>query len=276
MSYGDKAMKVLTFLNEKGGVGKTTLATTIGAGLAIMGYRVLLIDADPQGHMTISLGEKKHHALYDLLVRDAEFNDPGIVRTIPAKNYAFPNAKQPETGRLFMVPGNRETRLISQALEGEPFIIQKRMAELAEEDIVDFVIFDTSPTPSTFHALIYLATDHIIYPTEVTYLSFDGLVQSIKHTTDYSKKKTSEGLSEIKLTGIIPTKFRSNTHEHQQKFKSLKQGFGDMVWTPLPMSVVWEEAMSRQMSVFSYAYDHPVMEDAWKIVRTAKEKILDV
>src|SRR5688572_25865049 len=275
MSYGDKAMKVLTFLNEKGGVGKTTLATTIGAGLAIMGYRVLLIDADPQGHMTISLGEKKHHALYDLLVRDAEFNDPGIVRTIPAKNYTFPNAKQPETGRLFMVPGNRETRLISQALEGEPFIIQKRMAELAEEDIVDFVIFDTSPTPSTFHALIYLATDHIIYPTEVTYLSFDGLVQSIKHTTDYSKKKTSEGLSEIKLTGIIPTKFRSNTHEHQQKYKSLKQGFSDLVWTPLPMSVVWEEAMSRQMSIFSYAYDHPVMEDAWKIVRTAKEKILD-
>jgi chromosome partitioning protein len=276
MSYGDRAMKVLTFLNEKGGVGKTTLATTIGAGLAIMGYRVLLIDADPQGHMTISLGEKKHHALYDLLVRDAEFNDPGIVRPIPTKNYAFPNAKLSETGRLFMVRGNRETRLISQALEGEPFIIQKRMAELAEEDIVDFVIFDTSPTPSTFHSLIYLATDHIIYPTEVTYLSFDGLVQSMQHTTDHSKKRSSEGFGEIKKTGIIPTKFRSNTHEHQQKFKSLQQGFGDLVWTPLPMSVVWEEAMSRQMSVFSYAYDHPVMEDAWKIVRTAKEKILDV
>ena len=269
-------MKVLTFLNEKGGVGKTTLATTIGAGLAIMGHRVLLIDADPQGHMTISLGEKKHHSLYDLLVRDAEFNDPGIVHTIPTKNYAFPNAKLPETGRLFMIPGNRETRLISQALEGEPFIIQKRMAELAEEDIVDFVIFDTSPTPSTFHALIYLATDHIIYPTEVTYLSFDGLVQSIKHTTDYSKKKTHEGLGEIKLTGIIPTKFRGNTHEHQQKFKSLRQGFGDLVWSPLPMSVVWEEAMSRQLSIFSYAYDHPVAADAWKIVRTAKEKILNV
>ena len=175
-----------------------------------------------------------------------------------------------------MVRGNRETRLISQALEGEPFIIQRRMAELAEEDIVDFVIFDTSPTPSTFHALIYLATDHIIYPTEVTYLSFDGLVQSIKHTTDYSKKKTHEGLGDIKLTGIIPTKFRSNTHEHREKFKSLKQGFGDLVWNPLPMSVVWEEALSRHMSIFSYAYDHPAAADAWKIVRTAKEKILNV
>ena len=72
-------MKVLTFLNEKGGVGKTTLTSTIGAGLAIMGYRVLLIDADPQGHLTISYGLKKHHSLYDLLVRDAEFNDKGIV-----------------------------------------------------------------------------------------------------------------------------------------------------------------------------------------------------
>lgn len=269
-------MKVLTFLNEKGGVGKTTLATTIGAGLAIMGYRVLLVDADPQGHMTISFDFKKHHSLYDLLVRDAEFNDPGIVQPIPPQSYALPNAKLPDSSRLYMVRGNRETRLISQALEGEPFIIQRRMAELEEEDIVDFVIFDTSPTPSTFHALIYLATDHIIYPTEVTYLSFDGLVQSIKHTTDYSKKKTQEGLGGIKQTGIVPVKFRSKTLEHREKLKSLHQGFGELVWNPLPMSVVWEEAMSRKMSIFSYAYDHPAAADAWKIVRTAKEKILNV
>jgi len=269
-------MKVLTFLNEKGGVGKTTLAGTIGAGLAIMGYRVLMIDADPQGHLTISFGLKKYHSLYDLLVRDAEFSDPGIVHTISPNIYAPPKGLQQETGHLFIVPGNRETRLVAQALEGEPFRIRNRMIELEEEDIMDFVIFDTSPTPSTFHALIYLATDHILYPTEVTYLSFDGLIESIKHTTGYSKQRVQQGLSEIKLTGIIPTKFRSKTLEHQEKFETLRQNFGNLVWTPLPMSVVWEEAMARKCSIFRYAYDHAAAVDAWKVVRTAEERILDV
>lgn len=269
-------MKVVTFLNEKGGVGKTTLAANIGAGLAIMGYRVMLVDADPQGHLTISFGVKKAHSLYDLLVRDAEFNDNGIVQTIPSDVYALPNAKMPDSGRLFIVPGNRETRLIAQALDSEPFAIRNRMLELAESNTIDFVIFDTSPTPSSFHALIYLATDHILYPTEVTYLSFDGLVASIQSTTGYSKKRVENGLSEIKLTGIIPTKFRSKTLEHQEKLKSLKQGFGSLVWQPLPQSVVWEEALARRRSIFNYAFDHPAAADAWKVVRMVKEKVLDV
>jgi cellulose biosynthesis protein BcsQ len=138
-------MKILTFLNEKGGVGKTTLASTIGAGLAIMGYRVLLIDADPQGHMTISFGVKKQHSLYDLLVRDAEFNDSGIVHTISTDVYAMPNGKNNPNGRLFIVPGNRETRLVAQALDSEPFAIRNRMMELAQEDIVDFCYLRYKP-----------------------------------------------------------------------------------------------------------------------------------
>lgn len=271
-------MKIITFLNEKGGVGKTTLAGTIASGLAILGYRVLMVDADPQGHLTISFGVKKQHSLYDLLVRDMEFNDDGIVHPVPNETYMFPNAeknKKAQQGRLFIVPGNRETRLIAQALDTEPFIIRKRLRELEEDNIVDFVIIDTSPTPSAFHAMIYLATDHIIYPTEVNYLSFDGLVASIQSTTGYSEKRVQSGLEEIKLTGIVPTKFRSKTLEHQEKYKSLKQGFGDKVWHPLPMSVVWEEALARRRSIFNYAYDHPVVQDAWNIVRTTKEKVLD-
>lgn len=266
-------MKILTFLNEKGGVGKTTLASTIGAGLAILGHRVLLVDADPQGHLTIAFGIKKQHSLYDLLVRDSDFNDPGIVHPIPPDVYAMPNGKNHAEGRLFIVPGNRETRLVAQALDSEPFAIRNRMMELSQEGIIDYVIFDTSPTPSSFHAMIYLATDHIFYPTEVTYLSFDGLVASIQSTTGYSKKRKQSGLGEIKLSGIIPTKFRPKTLEHQEKYKSLKEGFGDLVWNPLPMSVVWEESLARRRSIFNYAYDHPVVNDAWKLVQRAKERL---
>lgn len=269
-------MKVLTFLNEKGGVGKTTLAGTIASGLAIMGYRVLMLDADPQGHLTISFGVKKQHSVYDLLVREADFNDPGIVHAIPPEIYAMPDNNKKQPGRLFLVPGNRETRLVAQALDSEPFAIRNRLLELEQNDIVDFVIVDTSPTPSVFHAMIYLATDHILYPTEVNFLSFDGLLESIRHTTGYSKQKRQSGLNEIKLTGIIPTKFRGKTLEHQEKYRSLREGFGELVWQPLPMSVVWEEAMARHLSIFRYAYDHPAASDAWKVVRTTKERVLDV
>lgn len=271
-------MKIITFLNEKGGVGKTTMAANIGAGLAIIGYRVLLIDADPQGHLTISFGIKKQHSLYNLLVRDEEFSKPGIVVPIPPDIYALPNARTPAQGRLFIVPGNRETRLIAQALEGELFAVRNKMQELAEANVVDVVIFDTSPTPSSLHAQIFLATQHIIYPTELSYLSFDGLVESIKSTTGYSQQKKAGGLEEIKLSGIIPTKFRPKVLEHQEKYQALMntKGYGHLVWHPMPLSIVWEEAMARQRSIFNYAYDHPTAGDAWKVVRLTKERILDV
>ena len=175
-----------------------------------------------------------------------------------------------------MIPGNRETRLIAQALDNEIFAIRNKMEELAKADVVDVVIFDTSPTPSAFHALIYLATQHILYPTEVTYLSFEGLVASVQSTTGYNKKKKEQGLEEIKLTGIIPTKFRPKTLEHQEKYAALKKGFGDLVWHPIPQSVVWEEAVSRRRSIFNYAFDHPVASDAWRIVNLTKESVFNV
>ena len=78
-------MKIITLLNEKGGVGKTTLATHIAAGLAFRGFRVVLVDADPQGHATVALGLPKEPGLYDLLVRDAPFKS--VLRFIPAQVY---------------------------------------------------------------------------------------------------------------------------------------------------------------------------------------------
>ena len=64
---------IISIASQKGGVGKTTLATHIAAGLAVKGHRVVLVDSDPQGHATVALGLPKEPGLYDLLVRDASF-----------------------------------------------------------------------------------------------------------------------------------------------------------------------------------------------------------
>lgn len=269
-----KSVKVLTFLNEKGGVGKTTMAATIAAGLAIKGYRVLMIDADPQGHLSIAFGAKKQHSLYDLLVRDAEFNEAGIVYQISPSVY-LPAGMQ-SNGKLFLVPGNRETRLIAQALDSEPMAVRDKMNELRSADVVDVVVFDTSPTPSALHALIFLATHYIIHPTETTFLSLDGLKASHESVKSYSAKKKELGLEPIELIGIIPTKFRPKTLEHQEKFTMLREAFKEYVWHPMPQSVVWEEAMARRLSIFSYVPDHPVVLDAWKVVEMTERKIFNV
>jgi chromosome partitioning protein len=265
-------MKVITFLNEKGGVGKTTVAGMVAAGLAIRGQRVLMLDTDPQGHLTLSFGIKKQHSLYDLLVRDADFSDPGIVHRVPEANYAPPD--DPNQGALFIVPGNRETRLVAQAMDSEPFAFRNRLMELADDGTIDVVVIDTSPTPSSFHAMIYLATHHIVYPTEVAYLSFDGLVQSIQSTTGYRETKHKRGLEDLTLAGIVPTKYRANTLEHSEKLEALKARYGELVWPPLPLTILWEEAMSRKVSIFRYAYDQPVARAAWRIVDLVEAKVL--
>src|SRR5689334_141034 len=134
-------MITVTLLNEKGGVGKTTLATHIAAGLAILGAKVLLVDADPQGHATVTLGQTKAPGLYDLLVRDALFKD--TLQVVSPEVYETPNQKA--QGELFVIPSNVETRNIANSIS-DAFAIAERFREL--EDIIDVVVFDTSPTPS--------------------------------------------------------------------------------------------------------------------------------
>src|SRR5690242_15083890 len=99
-------MKIITLLNEKGGVGKTTLAVHIAAGLAARGERVVLVDADAQGHATVMLGMSNEPALHDLLVREASFKD--TLRFVAPEVYApYGESK----GQLFLLPGDTETRV---------------------------------------------------------------------------------------------------------------------------------------------------------------------
>ena len=86
-------MIVITLINEKGGVGKTTLATHIACGLAARGRSVVILDGDPQGHATIRLGVKKAPALYDLLVRDGEWSN--AVRAVAPERFGIPGESSP-------------------------------------------------------------------------------------------------------------------------------------------------------------------------------------
>jgi chromosome partitioning protein len=262
-------MKIITLLNEKGGVGKTTLATHIAAGLSVKGLRVVLVDADPQGHATVALGLQKEAGLYDLLVRDAAFKS--VMRFIPPKSYQI--GSQPVAGQLFVVPSNVETRNIANTIS-DSFAVSERFHEL--DDTVDVVIFDTSPTPSLLHGSIYIATDAVLYPTTCEYLSFDGLVESIKHRQAAESHRKQWGLHNINVLGIVPTMYRTKTIEHTENLRQLQSQFGDLVWEPIPQRTIWAEAAAIRRPVFSFAPESKAAEDAWTLVNRVQEAVTSV
>lgn len=245
-------MITITLQNEKGGVGKTTMAIHIAMWLAAHGYRVLFIDADPQGTGTLRCGLKKNPGLYDLMVRDAEWGE--VSMRVPASRYQVPGGSP--TGELNVVPSNVETRNIAMSID-DVATLGRRLEELREDGSVDFVIIDTSPTPSLLHASIYMATDGIIFPTELAFSSFGGLVDSLKRKSGADKARHSQyTLPAINVLGIVPMKARLNTIEQQINFEELKKQFGKKVLPVLPQSTLWTESEPTALPIWKLDAKH--------------------
>jgi len=260
-------MQVVTLLNEKGGVGKTTLAVHLAAGLAARGKRVLLIDGDAQGHSTIRTGLNKSPGFYDLLVRSADWGR--TVFEIPAEKYGVPGERLPG-GRLLVVPSNIETRSITSSMGSNVKELRNRLDEL--DGRVDVVIIDTSPTPSLLHGVIYSATDLIILPTTLSYTSFDGLVESLTHKEAADNFRINElKIEGIRVGGIVPVMYRKNTIEQDENLRSLNEQFGDLVWEPIPLRTLWTETESRRLPVWAIDPNSEAAFDAWNAVDRVEE-----
>lgn len=262
-------MQVITLLNEKGGVGKTTLAVHLAAWLALVGRRVLVIDGDPQGNSTVSFGHNREPAFYDLLVRRAPWGN--IIKGVSPEIYDMPD--MPARGKLGLVASNTETRAITNQISNA-FEIRQRLEEIRNH--FDFVIFDTSPTPSLLHGAIYLATNAILYPTECEYLSFSGLMDSLAHRQAADAQRVSFNLGEIKTLGIVPMKYRKSTLEHQENLAELHSEFGDLVWPVVHQRTVWTEATRVHRTVWNYEPYGSTTEEAIQLMQFAEERIAHV
>lgn len=261
-------MLVITLINEKGGVGKTTIATHIACGLAARGQKVVVLDGDPQGHATIRMGHKKAPALYDLLVRDGEWTN--AVRAVKPERFGIPGERLP-SGKLWVVPSNVETRNIASSIS-DADILAMRLDEL--KDMVDVVIIDTSPTPSLLHGAFYTATDLVIYPTKLTFTSFDGLVESIHRRMAADKARLERwGLPPIHVAGIVPVEYRSGTVEQQRNLEALKKEFGDLVWNPIPQRTIWTESESTALPVYSLDPNGDAAGDVWELIDRVEEAL---
>ncbi|MCC6221664.1 MAG: ParA family protein [Deltaproteobacteria bacterium] len=215
---------IISILNHKGGVGKTTTCINLGAGLARVGKRVLLIDMDAQGNLTESLGrasKETQKTIYNAFVDEISLDDI-IVPTL--------------THNLHFVPGSEAMAALDLTIGstyGREFLLRNRLSETEKLSNYDFVIIDNPPSISLATANALVASDYYVVPLTCEYLPLIGLKllkRSVKQLealnpklqslgvllTMYSKNekitKKIESLVEAQLGGgVFKTRIRTNT-----------------------------------------------------------------
>lgn len=261
-------MKIIAVTNRKGGVGKSTMATHIGAGLAIRGYRVGMVDTDSQGHCSLMLGMPDENGLFNLMIEKQAFED--VLRPVPPEHYS--TETDPAQGALFLLPSSDRTYQIPHMLKPEEtFLFLQLMEEMGEQYALDVIIIDTNPTMSLFDGAIYLAADGYIYVTECERLSFDGIQKALEQMERFGKQRRQYLGRDSHIAGIIPNKLRADTRNHRHNISRLAEAFPGLVWPPVTLRTIWAEATNAEELVFTYAPVGNEASDAWEIVnRTVK------
>lgn len=239
-------MKVITFLNEKGGVGKTTLATHTAAGLAIKGHQVILIDADPQANATYLLGQSKRPDLARLLVQNVGWQD--VLQNIEPEHWGPDDAP----GELWLLAGNLHSTDIPDIVQDHSKLYQ-RLRQITP----DYVVIDTPPTPSRLQPILLQTTDRLYIPFNCDAINLrQSLAESIVHVQNQNQN----------VHGLIPTRYRGQTSLETEVLRQITEQYGNMVFDPLSLTIVYGEALYMHTTLFRYEPDHPATQQMWSVV----------
>jgi len=228
-------MRVIAIVNQKGGCGKTTTAVNLAGALAADGYRVLVVDLDPQAHATLALGtdpERLDENLYEVLAdRGGEGRLAEVCVVVG--------------DRLAVAPSGIVLSALEQRLSTEP--VETRTARLASalatlgDDAYDFVLIDCPPNVGllTFNAL--RAASEVIVPLETSYFAIHG-VQKLLETISLLTERIGHELS----VRILPTLFDGRTRYARQTLGEIREMFKDLCFdTVIRQNVKLREAASR-------------------------------
>lgn len=253
-------MKTLVFINEKGGTGKSSLATHFAAGLAIIGRTVILVDTDPQGHATSAVGLDKRPAFYDLCVRDAAWKD--VSQFVHPDVYS-PREKQ-AAGKLYCVASNHEVYSTAANMKRQN-VIRQRFAQM--EGRADYIIVDTSPTPSTLHEAIVAACDGAFVPTECeAFSALEGLPDTLSHTGNVREIGLQHGHDVAQIMGILPNKYDHKSAIHNEVLALLQEQYGDLVWDAIPFSRTFGQAQMRRQFLYALYPKHAITRQLWQAI----------
>jgi chromosome partitioning protein len=230
-----KHAEVIAFANQKGGVAKTTTTLNLAVAFAETGHRVLCIDMDPQGNLTMSQGidpDKVEKSLYDVLV-----NDMPISEIIQHREIDIAVASIDLAGAEIAM----STKI------GRERSLEKALKEVAGD--YDFVCIDTPPSLGLLTINALTAATKVIVPVQCEYLSMRGLVQ-LQNTL----KMIQENLNpEVKIEGILPTMLDARTVHAKEAVEILEENFGDLVFkSRIKKAIKFAEAPVKGSSVLKY------------------------
>ena len=234
----DIVAKIIAVANQKGGVGKTTTTVNLSAVLAEKGYRVMLIDSDPQGNATSSLGvtKKVEKSLYDALIDD----DVDIKDTL--KKTAIPT--------LDLCPSNinlagAEVELVSMMSREQRL---KNQLDKVQDDY-DYIFIDCPPSLGLITLNALTAANSVLIPIQCEYFALEGLSQ-LTNTINLVKKHLNK---DLKVEGAVLTMYHSVTNLSNSVVKEVQNYFKDNVFkTVIPRNVKVSEAPSFGMSIIEY------------------------
>ena len=222
--------RILAIANQKGGVGKTTTAVNLGAALAELDYRVLIIDLDPQGNATTGLGISHRNvegSVYDVIMNDVAVED--CVEPTTVKN-------------LFVVPATID--LAGAEIELVPAFsreLKLRRALQAARDDYDFTIIDCPPSLGLLTVNGLAAADDVIVPIQCEYYALEGLGQLLRNVALVQSNLNPT----LAVRGIVLTMYDARTKLAEQVEQEVRAHFGAKVYrTVVPRTVRISEAPS--------------------------------
>jgi chromosome partitioning protein len=228
-------IQIIALANQKGGVAKTTTTLNLGVAFAELGYRVLLVDLDPQGNLTMSQGlnpDTITQSMFDVLV------------------YRLPIEQVIETREVDIAVSSIDLAGADMALSsqiGRERALDKALASV--RDRYDYIFIDTPPSLGLLTINAFVAATGVIVPVQTEYLSLRGLVQ-LENTLAMVRENLNPKVSVI---GIVPTMYDKRQTHSREADEILRENFGDLVYnTRIRKTIRFAEAPVKGLSVLAY------------------------
>ena len=251
-----RTVQVISVINQKGGVGKTTSVSNLGAALAIAGHRVLLIDLDPQAHLSIAFD------------RMPAPGDPSIY-TLLGGNHSIADVAQPtNVERLWIAPTNldltgAETEFAAEI--GREILLKSALANYAKEkQAPDIILLDCPPSLGLLSLNALVASEHVLIPVQAEFFALQGMAQLLD-VLERVKQRLNPSLDVI---GILVGLYSKQRNLSREVVNELKEHFGDLlIPTLVRTNVRLAEAPSHGLTIFEYAPQCPGAQDFKEVAK---------